>query len=96
MSSPNERLNVNLGANEISAKGTSNVSAGPSMRSGPGNLSRNPVCLRGGVEETRLEHRVPAKVKESSRNIFGPLLVAEHEEEEETTSSQSSYQAVKA
>lgn len=76
VSSPKERLNINLGAHEISAKGTFNVSAGPSMRSGPENLSRNLVCLRGGIEE----HRVPAKVKESSRNIFGPLLVAEHED----------------
>lgn len=46
VSSPKERLNVNLGANKISAKGTSNVSAGPSMRNGPENLSRNPVCQR--------------------------------------------------
>lgn len=50
------------------------------MRSGPKNLSRNYVCLRGGVEETRLEHLVPAKGKGSLRNSFGPLLVAEHED----------------
>lgn len=56
------------------------TSAGPSMRSGPENLSRNPVCLRGGVEETHPEHRVPAKVKESLRNSVGPLLVAEHDD----------------
>lgn len=77
---PKERLNVNIGSNEISAKETSIVSACPSMRSRPENRSRNPVCLRGGMEETCLEHRVPAKVKKSSGNSLGPLLVAEHED----------------
>lgn len=52
VSSPKERLNVNLGANEISAKGTSNVSAwGMDLR-----IWAEILYVRGGVEETCLEH----------------------------------------
>lgn len=57
--SPEERLNLNVRGNEMSAKGGDIVYAAPNMTSGPENLSRNSIWLRGDVEETRLEHRIP-------------------------------------
>lgn len=57
--SPEERLNLNISGNEMSAKGDDNVYVAPNMRSGPENLSRNSIWLRGDVEETHLEGRIP-------------------------------------
>lgn len=53
------RMNASIRANKISAQGNSNGYAGPNMRMGTQHRSRNPVLLRGQVEETGLEHHAP-------------------------------------